>query len=385
MSKKKKVEIRQYANRLEQIQVRMNEITDLCEKENRQRTDAENTEFETLKREATIINARIQAANVNGGFVEVSDQADALDTFLRSRIIDDNGTVRQSSYVLHRDYTGMSTADGAAAVPLTIGDIVKPLEAGLIYNKIGIPLLTGLSGDYCWPVVGSVEATIQGEAVELTDTKIDIDALKPKPVRLGIAIDVTNQTINQTSGVVLQIIQQQMPLAVARLINRCMFVTATTDNGYHKDFHGPFVGSDAKTISFSGELPTYKELLQMRGKVFADGVENDGTGAYIMSAEVAAILEGTSRDAGSGLMIIEDGKIGGFPVFQTSHISGIGFGVFGLEPLGQFGEMRFIVDPYTKAGQDVTRLILNADWSMSTLRKEAFCLGKFKTTSGTQG
>lgn len=372
--KKKRIEIRQFAERLEQIQVRMNEITDLCEKENRARNDAENTEFETLRRESGIINARIQAANVNGGFVDVTDQAAAFDSFLRSAT--QNGTQAVNSQVLKRDFVGQTVANSAAAVPLTIGDIVKPLEAGLIYDKIGIPLLTGLQGEYCWPVVGTVEASIADEAVELADSKIDVEALKPTPVRLGISIDVTNQTINQTTGIVLQIVQQQMPLAVARLINRCMFITSTTAKGYNKKFHGPFVDCKNK-VTFAADTPTYKELLQMRGKVFAEGVENDGTGAYIMNAETAAILEATPRDAGSGLMIIEDGKIGGFPVFQTSHIDGIGFGVWGLEPLGQFGDIRFIVDPYSKAGADVTRLTVNADWSMSTLRKEAFVLGSF--------
>lgn len=372
--KKKRIEIRQFAERLEQIQVRMNEITDLCEKENRARNDAENTEFETLRRESGIINARIQAANVNGGFVDVTDQAAAFDSFLRSAT--QNGTQAVNSQVLKRDFVGQTVANSVAAVPLTIGDIVKPLEAGLIYDKVGIPLLTGLQGEYCWPVVGTVEASIADEAVELADSKIDIEALKPTPVRLGISIDVTNQTINQTTGIVLQIVQQQMPLAVARLINRCMFITSTTAKGYNKKFHGPFVDCKNK-ITFAADIPTYKELLQMRGKVFAEGVENDGTGAYIMNAETAAILEATPRDTRSGLMIIEDGKIGGFPVFQTSHIDGIGFGVWGLEPLGQFGDIRFIVDPYSKAGADVTKLTVNADWSMSTLRKEAFVLGSF--------
>lgn len=213
--KKKRIEIRQFAERLEQIQVRMNEITDLCEKENRARNDAENTEFETLRRESGIINARIQAANVNGGFVDVTDQAAAFDSFLRSAT--QNGTQSVNSQVLKRDFVGQTVANSVAAVPLTIGDIVKPLEAGLIYDKVGIPLLTGLQGEYCWPVVGTVEASIADEAVELADSKIDIEALKPTPVRLGISIDVTNQTINQTTGIVLQIVQQQMPLAVARL------------------------------------------------------------------------------------------------------------------------------------------------------------------------
>ena len=79
-------------------------------------------------------------------------------------------------------------------------------------------------------------------------------------------------------------------------------------------------------------------------------------------------------------VLIEDGKIAGVPVFQTAHINGIGFGVWGLEPLGQFGDMNFIVDPYTGAGGNITRLVINAGWSMSSLRKEGFCVGKFKTT-----
>ena len=138
--KKKKIEIRQYAQRLEQIQIRMNEITDLCEKENRERNAAENTEFETLRRESAVINARIQAAAVNGGFVEVADQAVAFDSFIRSIVA--NGNQAVNSQVLKRDFVGQTTANSAAAIPLTIGDIVKPLEAGLIYDKVGIPILT---------------------------------------------------------------------------------------------------------------------------------------------------------------------------------------------------------------------------------------------------
>ena len=369
----KKIDVRSYADRLTAIQTRMNEITDSCEKENRQRSQAENTEFDALVREAGVINARIQAANANGGFVTVTTQEEKLDEFLRGCVSGVNKRVY--ALTLKRDYTGMMTTDATAAIPLTIGDIVKPLEAGLIYDKVGLPLLTGLAGDYCWPVLGTVEASIAGEGVDLADSKIDITQLKPSPVRLGISIKVTNETINQTQGVVAQIIRQQMPMAIARLINKCMFVSSDQDTAYNASFHGPFVNA-ASNITFAGDVPTYKELLQMKGKVLKTGVENDGTGAYVMNAEMAATLEATPRDAGSGLMVIEDGKIAGVPVFTTSHIGDkIGFGFFGYEPLGQFGETNFIVDPYTEAKNNSTVFTLNADWSMTSLRSEAFCIG----------
>ena len=41
-----------------------------------------------------------------------------------------------------------------------------------------------------------MEATIEDEGVELADSEIDIDGLKPNPVRLGISIKITNETIN---------------------------------------------------------------------------------------------------------------------------------------------------------------------------------------------
>lgn len=376
---KQRINVQQYVARLNEIQVRMNEITDLCEAENRMRTAGEDTEFDALRRESGIITARIQAANANGGFIEVTSQEEQFDTFLRSLL--ENRQSGKVVNVLKRDvtFTGQTTTNSGPA-PLTIGDIVQPLEAGLIYDKVGLPILTGLVGDYCWPVVGSVEATIADETVELADTEIDIDALEPNPVRLGISIKITNETINKTNGVALQIVKQQLPLAIARLINRCMFVTAKTDKAYHAKFHGPFTEC-SHNVQFAGEVPTYKELVQMKGKVYNAGVENDGTGAYAMTPEMYAILEATSRDAGSGRMIIEDGKISGVPVFQTARIDGIGFGVWGLEPLGQFGEMSFIVDPYTGAGGNITRLVINAGWSMTSLRKEGFCIGKFKTTT----
>lgn len=56
--------------------------------------------------------------------------------------------------------------------------------------------------------------------------------------------------------------------------------------------------------------------------------------------------ESTPRDAGSGLMIIENDKIAGVPVFCTNYINNdggihVGLGVWSYQALGQFGEQRF--------------------------------------------
>lgn len=103
--------------------------------------------------------------------------------------------------------------------------------------------------------------------------------------------------------------------------------------------------------------------------------------AYIMDEYTKAELEATPRDTGSGLMIVEDGKIAGVPVFCTNYINDgennfIGFGCWGNQPLQGFGDISLIIDPYTKAKANAVQLVLNSDWSTDTLHAEAFVLGK---------
>lgn len=120
--------------------------------------------------------------------------------------------------------------------------------------------------------------------------------------------------------------------------------------------------------------PSYADIVGLRGSVNATGVIPDETGGYVCSNAMAATLQATPKDAGSGRMIMEDGKIDGIPVFITEYIGQniVGFGYFSYEMVGQFGEMRITVDPYTKAGSNATRFVLNTEFDMKSARSEAF-------------
>lgn len=401
MNKSKMVSVRQYIDRREEISIRMNEIADLAEKENkREFTDAEKAEIEMLDREMSVLNVRIASAD-KSGYVKVEARELAFDNFIREAI---KNQAKQNN-VLQREFGGiMSTTSGVdGMIPLTINDIVQPLEEGLILDKVGLPLYTGLAGDFVWPVVGAVEASVLGEAVELGDSKIPFSKIKPSPKRVGITIPITNQTINQTIGVAYEIVKQQIPQAMARTLNKCMFGTdATVTHGLVGPFfdivkNGTAVALSSLTtkakkkaanyITFAGELPTYKELVAMRGLAMMKGVEAAYM-CYVMDEYTKAMLETTPVDAGSGKMVVENGMIAGVPVFCTNYINTgedtfIGFGCWGYEPLQQFGEQRLIIDPYSEAKTDTVRVTLNADWDMTTLRKEAFVLGKCAAGAGS--
>lgn len=392
MNKGKKFSVREYIERREEIKVRMNEIADLAEKENkREFSEAEETELKQLEREMNVLDVKIASAGKTG-YVAVSARELEFDAYLREAMKNQN----MQNNVLQREAVLMNTAGVEPLVPVSINDIVKPLEEGLILGQLGLPVMTGLAGDYVWPVAGSIEAEVAGEAVELSDKKIDFSKIKPNPQRVGVSVTVTSQTIWKTNGVAYQVVMQQLPQAMARTLNKLVL---GTDEVSHQ-LVGPFstlaketgVAIDAlKTkaqkkaaylINFAGELPTYKELVAMKALALLKGVEGNYM-AYIMDEYTKAMLECTPIDAGSGRMVVENNMIAGVPVKCTNYINGesttyIGFGCWGYQPLQGFGDVRFVIDPYTKAKSDSVVLTLNEDWATTTLRKEAFMLGKCK-------
>lgn len=399
--KDKKVSVQQYLQRREEIKIRLNEVADKVDSEKREFTDAENDEIEALKREMNVLDLRIASAD-KGGQVVVKARELAFDEFLREHLD------KKSSYVLKREFTGLMTTGAEPIIPLTINDILQPLEEGLILGKLGLPLRTGLAGDYCWPTVSAIEAEVAGEAVPLTDQKIEFGKIIPNPQRVGVTIKITNQTITQTEGVAYEVIRQQLPLAVTRTLNKLMF---TTDANVNHKLVGPFQEiakgtpvliedlttkaqkKEARFIEFAHDIPTYKELVLMRALTLFKGIESSYM-CYIMDEYTKAILETTDRayegpanPGSTGRYIVENNQIAGVPIFTTNYINAesktyIGFGSFGYEPIGQFGEQRFIVNPYTEDTSDIVRLTLNGDWAMTTLRPEAFTLGMIITNVG---
>ena len=365
--------MKNYLKRIGEINIRMNEMADLCEKEKRAMSEDEKKEFESIRIERGLLSMRVDAMQA-GKPIPVESRADAFDKIVRESVT--NST--QTTIKLQRADVMQDLASATNIVPVTIGDIIQPLEKGLILDKVGIKLQTGLAGDYVFPIVAAVDAEIAGQEVALSDKKIDITKLQPSPKRVGISIPVSNFAVHQTHGVLLEIVKMQIPLALQRTLNKWMFQPEEVVAGCSGCFKEP-----GTTVQFAGDVPTYKELILMRGKVYAKGIVPDGSGAYVMGAELYAILEATPLDTGSGLMIIQNGKIGGVPVFVTEYIGAgkIGFGIFSYELFGQFGDMNFIVDPYTGAKKNMTYFVLNTEFSMTSARTEAFALGTVKAAA----
>lgn len=363
--------------RLDAIKARLAEMANALEADNEREsfTDAEKGEQKQLYREMDILEMKIKA-NTPG--MSVSREADVAEANRQLREALERS--QRFELTIKREFGGTVSgyADPATSTNpagLTVGDIVEPLYGKTILSAIGAPLLTGLTGNYEWPVVEAFEAKVAREGVALGDTKIDMSKILAKPERIGISIPVTREAIAETGDIINLVCTQYMPVAVAALLNKIMFSTTAVANA--TNLVGPYVSmKSGNKVTYTGDAPTFAELLTLKGKVLGSNVVPEGL-CYVMTETTKALLEGTPRWDGANVAIVDDnGKIGGVPVFTTSYVDegNVLFGAFKYAPQAMFGDFNFIVDPYSQADSNVVRFMLNVDYAIATLRKEAFAM-----------
>lgn len=419
---RKKLNVRELVNKYQANCDRIGEIAETCEKEQRERTEAEDKEFAALTRENQLLQMKMQAATAEHLRENPNAAADAV------KVIRENASRGQKSEIIFvRDIMMVSDITSGAIIPLNVQEIIKPLTEGFILDKVGLPMPTGLSGDFVWPMYEMVEAQIAGEGVALSDTKIPFSKMTAAPERVGIAIPVTNQSLNQSDGVLEMIVREIMPRAIRLLLNKVLF-SASKVNGA-TNLVGPFVGKADTAVALSA-VPKFIELnVDMKAKLLETGIDGEHL-CWIMTKSLAATLEGTPiSEKGIFMPMLQNGMLCGLPVYTTNAIrnvaktykkwsgtawadytlaandtikgqvsktsdlpttgntSGdiyliaeiteyIGLGDWRYQPMGLFGTLRFIVDPYSQARKDSVDFVLNTDYGTKTLRSEAFMLGK---------
>lgn len=371
---KNNIIVRELVNKYQANCDRITEIADACEKEQRERNEAENAEFEALTRENQILQMKMQAAAAE----HLRENPNAIEE--ATRMIRENSAQGQRTEILLvRDMMMVADVNSGGIVPLNIQEIMRPLQEGFILDKVGLPMPTGLAGDYVWPLYENVDAELAGEGVELSDKKINLNKLRATPERVGIAIPVTNQSLNQSQGILEMIVREIMPLALRRLLNKV--ICSTNKLNASTKLTGPFVALKTKATTLS-VVPTFKELNGMKAKMFETGIEGSNV-CWVMTKSMAAILEGTPvNEKGIYVPMIQNGMLCGLPVYTSNEIRDtdgtefIGLGDWRYQPMGLFGDIRFIVDPYSKARKDAVDFVLNADYATITIRPEAFALGK---------
>ena len=275
-----------------------------------------------------------------------------------------------SSSVLNSGETNNMVSAGA--IPTNIKELLPLLQNQLVYQKLGIQMPTGVTGDIVWPVLAAgVTVTVNDEAAEVGDSTLEFSKITAIKKRVAVSTDVTNEALDDASFDLRGVVINNFTEALQQFLNSAVLRTTAASDG----LDGPLTVTGISTASLSA-TPTYAQLIGMKGKVAKKNVAMKAP-AVVMNSELYALLEATPKAQGQGGFIIENGKIGPYPVLECNAVADnkIAFGDFAYAALNQHGPIRLIVDPYTKKKQNKIEITLNADFSLTTLRKEAFCLG----------
>ena len=381
--KKEKFNFREAYERIDAIKGRLNEMAQNLEndKEREALTDAEKGERKQLERELDILEMKIKANTESIAVVREEDIPYA-NAKVRECLNAGKRFELKISRAVAQSFGGNTStyASGLAGTNpsgLTTHDIVEPLYNKTILSAIGAPLLTGLKGNHQWPVVEAFHATINDEGAALGDTKIPLNKLIAKPERLGIAVPITREALNETDNLVQLVATQYMPVAIAELMNKIMFSQVKVNGA--TDLVGPFIPANMKAenkLTYTGDAPTLKQITSAKTAILKHNVKSEGL-CYVMSEVTKGDLEATPKWQGANQAIVdENGKINGVPVFCTNEVADgqIYVGAFKYAPQGLFGDMVFIVDPYSKARNNAIDCVLNVDYAISVLRQEAFAV-----------
>lgn len=394
--KEKKLSKREMVERYQENCDRIGEIAELCEKEERERTEAEEAEFQAMTRENEIIRMKMQAMQVES-LRGRETPAPSNDQVLRETLLErgqkvtvmiireEGGTGSEGTATAAPAVSPQTTEAlaGTGIIPVHEQEMLKPIRKGLIYDKVGLNIRSGLSGTLRWPKHGKAVASFADEAERLVDSSISWDKLETNGHRMGIAIPVTREELEDSHGIVESVVREEMPKAITDLINGALFSTTdtyTAADGKTKTrkVTGPFVAAAKKATQFAGAVPTRKELLLMVAGI-AEKIDLQAP-CWVMTEAMKAELCDVKVDAGSGRFLCENNMILGYPVFTTAEIGAgnIGFGDWSYQAAGFFGDWTLVADPYTLARNNSVDFVLNARFGTVTLREDAFALGKVK-------
>lgn len=259
-------------------------------------------------------------------------------------------------------------ADAQPLIELSIGDIIGPLEKGMVLDKVGCKIQTGLTDDWAYPVVEAVEATVAGESIAISDSDIEISAVKPTPTRVAISVPVTRTALAMADERLYEIVTSSLQKAIQRTLNDWMFKRSAIATGVN----GLFV-SPSTVKKFNGSIK-YADICGLVGDVDATGIVPSASAAFVMNNATRAALKCTPRVEGGERMIIENDMIDGVPVFVTEYApaNSVYYGYFSYALVGQFGDSSLIVDPYSLAKKNQVQFTLNSFWDIKAARAQAF-------------
>ena len=375
-----------------EIQVELDQMDELKERENRAFTEDEVTKYRSLIDEDARLNGIIEDM-LTGEKLEAHRAKKAKSQMLRelfkkcreekvaySEEMHDREAANATTILLN-PATGNTAGniEASGAIPLVIHELIDTKVPGL--ERPGdLKILTGVTGNQVWPyAIDDVEFEVADEVEQIGEQKINFSKLNASPVRVAASLAISNEAIDNADFDLYGFCQYKMTKGMAKFMALYTYSHCKPSHALKPVFGLCDVEEIVFDDNFAENLDT--KIAEMWDKGFEGEPWLTMDKTYETKMKYKKAIPGTTD---STRTVIEDGKClnhsytvspyinyalngNGKPAADGNHYIGIGH--WGYCAFQQHGTVRATVDSTSAevSKRNTTVLVLNTAYSISEL------------------
>ena len=262
------------------------------------------------------------------------------------------------------------TQGGSAIAPTNVLGFADAMREASVFDKVGATILTGLSANTTIPVTGASSVEWEGEIDLAADGGANFGKVELTPTRLASYVNISKQLLLQNGAAAEQAIIRDLGRATAQKMDAAIFKTAGVAGA--PDSLGELATTTFTEAAYAANASIMNDFVEAE-QALAEAGGLEGNLAYVAHPALMADLKRSAQVAAvtAGM---QGSLINGYPTFFTNGCTKTGtasadfyFGDFSKLYMGMFGGLDIMVDPYSKAANGQTRLVLNQymDWGVS--------------------
>lgn len=304
-----------------------------------------------------VMRAQMEGRALTGAAAEYSQEAERR-----------TGRKAQGAFVplaaLEQRVTTTGTAGELVPTDHRADQYIEPFRNSLLARKLGVRVLSGLSGNLSVPKHGTgttVGWVAENSALTASDMTFDEVTLSPK--HAGGLCEMSRQLIMQSSPDVEQLARSDLSAMLAQAIDSALILGGGTNEPDGVLATAGIQTANLATLSWANVL----------GMVQKADLVNAAAVNWIGSTKVKAKLAGTLKASGIAGYLLEGGRMADLPAYFTNQVpekagspntGRLILGDWSQVLLGIWSELDILVNPYAETAYSKGNVLVRA---MSTV------------------
>jgi len=219
---------------------------------------------------------------------------------------------------------GAGTGSNVVATNLMAGSFIEALRARMCLPALGVPVMSGLSGDIAIPKGTTATGYWVDETTAPTESTPVLSQVTGTPRACGTYVDISRKLLKQSSIDVEAFVRNEIAIALATEIDSSAFNGAGTNEPV-----GLLTGPISTDVLVTAGTPTYAEMVNLPATVEGNNVMLDNC-KWAVTSEVFWKLAATATSTNGPVFIADynTGRILGKPAIVSSSVTA-NYGFFG--------------------------------------------------------